>query len=91
MGRRLSDDERALLSRLLEDEDEDEDEAGEAEEAEEADEFTYRGRRYRAVPDEEDETEVSETPARKPVAKKAPAKKAAAPDPGPARKRRFVT
>lgn len=70
---RLSAEEKAMLARLLEAEDEGDDEEEEAPE-EEHDEFTYNGRKYRYVP--EDVEEVREEEKAKPEpAKKSPAKR----------------
>lgn len=77
MGKRLSDEERALLSRLLSDEDDDDQgdqgDQGTEEADDQDDVITYRGRRYRPVDDQD------EKPATKPAAGK------------PTRTRRFVT
>jgi len=76
---RLSPEEKALLARLLEAEDDDAEEE-EAPAEEEHDEFTYQGRRYRYVP--EDVEEIREEEAKPEPVKKAPVKKSGAEIPG---------
>lgn len=78
MGKRLSDEEKTLLARLLED-----DGATDADTDEEVEEVSYKGRKYRRVADDEDEPQ----PVRKPKPK---AKEEPDPEPAP-RRRRFVT
>lgn len=76
---RLTAEERALLAKLAEEDDEDQDDDEEGtDEEEEPDEFTYKGKRYRAVPDEEPEPEP-----KKGKGKQTPA--------DPPKRRRFVT
>lgn len=77
MGKRLTDEEKTLLARLLDDEDAD------ATTDDEIEEVTYKGRKYRRVADDDDEPQ----PVRKPKAKPQDEPEQ---EPAP-RKRRFVT
>lgn len=63
---RLSAEEKAMLARLLEAEDEGDDEEEEAPE-EEHDEFTYNGRKYRYVPEDVEEVREEQAKPDKPV------------------------
>lgn len=97
---RLTAEEKTVLARILEaEDDEDEDEVEDVQEVEEedSDEFTYRGKRYVYTPEEVEEVREEVKAKKKAPARAAPAKKTAASKPATqdvepvAARRRFVT